>query len=761
MPVLNHAVKMPCQHCGTPTGEPDQYCCGACRVLADLHWQPHPDDQRLLHWQAYDSPDLRAEYNLSSSPDLLRLHFFVEGLECSSCVHLLEKLPEYDPLIRSARVNFGDSELFVEAVADAQPGRIAALVESLGYHPRFLRPRESAEILQDEQDRDFLRRLAVAGACAGNIMLLSVGVYGGAPAPWAQFLHALSILLFLPILFYSAVPFYRGAWSALKARRINVDLPLVIAFCGGFIASVVNLYHANDGIYLDSTAGFLFLILVSRWFLRRSHRRWLSPGSRRPWSTEMVRCLGPEGAHPRSSRQLNPGDLYELDPEQSLPVDSRLESPTALLDVSMMTGEAFPRVFQQGQKIFAGFRVLERKFRARALCRIEDSEISRLMTRIERDSFFKSQKADLFDRSARLLLLAVLGLGLLLIIFAPIFGLDLHASFQRALSLWIVACPCALAFGGPLAYGAGLREATEKGIFIKSADVFDRLEGIRRIVFDKTGTLTEGKLRLVAQEPADIPEQWKQLILSLESQSQHPVAHAFREAWRDQAENPLPLSDVHEIIGSRVFGVYEGQVFGVKSGDPEAAHLEVLFCQDQKILARFHFSDILRADTPAVLQALEQHFQLQLLSGDSQARVDSIATQLKLPPHQCLGRQSPSEKADFLRQSPGSMMIGDGANDAPALAAADVGIAVSGALEESFRRADVYFSRKGLAPLLDLLAIGQKTRRRVWRSLAFALCYNVVAGAAAVLGWVNPLVAALLMPISSLLIIVANSRRIQ
>lgn len=752
---------MPCMHCGTPTSEPDHFCCGACRVLADLNWEPHPEDQRLQHWQIYDSPDLRAEYNLSSSPERLRLHFFVEGLECSSCVHLLEKLPEYDPHIQSARVHFGDSELFIEADAQAQPGRIAALIESLGYHPRFLRPRESAELLQDEQDRDFLRRLAVAGACAGNIMLLSVGVYGGAPMPWSRFLHGLSVLLFLPILFYSAVPFYRGAWSALTSRRINVDLPLVIAFCGGFVASLINLYQANDGIYLDSTAGFLFLILVSRWFLRRSHRRWLSPGSHRPWSTETVRWLGPDGLIPRSSRQLNPGDLYELDPEQSLPVDSRLESPTALLDVSMMTGEAFPRVFQQGQKINSGFRVLEKGFRARALCRIEDSEMSRLMTRIERDSFFKSQKADLFDRTARLLLLAVLGLGLLLIALAPLFGLDLRESFQRALSLWIVACPCALAFGGPLAYGMGLREATEKGIFIKSADVFDRLPKIRRIVFDKTGTLTEGKLHLVSMDPAEIPEAWKQIILGLEAQSQHPVAHAFREAWRESAENPLPLSDVHEVIGSRVFGVYEGQVFGVKSGNPETAKLEVLFCQDQKTLARFYFADILREETSEVLKVLKNRFQLQLLSGDSQARVDAVAQALKLPAHQCLGEQSPADKANFIQQSPGSMMIGDGANDAPALAAADIGIAVSGALEESFRSADVYLSHKGLKSLLELFRIGQQTRLRVQRSLTFALCYNILAGIAALLGWVNPLVAAVLMPLSSLVIILANSRGIR
>ncbi|MBX3041592.1 MAG: HAD-IC family P-type ATPase [Bdellovibrionaceae bacterium] len=747
-----------CLQCGAPTSPGRNYCCSACEWLASDEWiKELPARGTPEKWRPYDDRQIWKNYDQSRSPESLKFHLHVAGLQCSSCVHLLEKLPEYDPAIREVRVRYGESDLFLEMNPVGRPGWVASLIEEMGYEPHFLLPSEDGAELQEEEDRGLLRRIAVAGACSGNIMLFTVPIYAGLAGSWKDLFNLIGLLLFLPILLYSAVPFYKGAWAALRTGRINVDLPLTVAMLGGFVASTWNFLRGSDFLYFDSTAGFLFLILVSRWFLRKSHRHWTKPEERLPWTQEIYQVrVSTNLIRGKILSQLKEDDVVQLSRQDVVPADGVLTSPHAVFSTALNSGEPFPRTFQQGQKILGGYQLLSDEAVMTLAKSPQESEMAKAWKMAQKEALYKGRRLSLFDQASQVLLGVVLTLGLLVLVAAPWLGLTWEDGFQRALALWIVACPCALAFGGPLAYAMALRKASKNGILIKSADVFDRLPQVKNIAFDKTGTLTEGRLRLVETHPSPLPPFWKSLILGLEKDSYHPVAHAFREAWPEHLNDTKSVEQVHEVMGSKVFGIFDHKLYSLQASPKESDALVIELRHDQKVLAEMEFEDILRPEAATLLQDLSPRYDLYLLSGDKPSRAARLGESLPLAAKNVFGGLSPSDKAAFIEAKSETLMIGDGANDGPAFAKAAVSIAMSGALEQSLRLADVYFIRSGLLSLKDLLQIGASVQKTVHRNLFFALGYNVIAGAFALAGFMNPLIAALLMPLSSALILLST-----
>lgn len=749
----------PCLYCGIPTRESDQYCCSACRLLADEAWiQTALTTPVSIKNRAYASNTVQNLYNASSHVEEKRFRISLQGLQCSSCVHLLERLPQYLPDVLNACVDFARSEIYVTTNDKISLSQLLSFIEEMGYSARPLQASETGDEIRLIEDRNLLIRLGVAGACAGNIMLFTVPLYGGLTGTIGEIFKLLTFVLFMPILFYSATPIYRSAWSGLKFSHLNVDVPLVVALWAGFLASLANFFRGEGGLYLDSTAGFIFLILVSRWFLRTSQHRWCEgPLSSSPWKNEVVVVRDEKGPQETLASELTANACFELAPGQVVPVDAVLLSQKGLFDTSWMTGESQPRVAMKEMKIAAGYRCLAAPVQLQATTTVQSSELAMSLRRIETELLSDSHRLNLFDQASKWLLSFVFLISAVLLCVGPWFGLDMSQAFERALSLLIVACPCALAFGGPLAYGMALRKAAAAGVLVRSADVLDRVLECETVVVDKTGTLTEGKLQLVEQKPDELPNWIKDLILSLEKKSSHPVAEAFRSTWINHRHDNLILHDVHEIPGEKIFGLYGGRLYCLQAGNRSDNHgLTINLTQDSQTLARFVFDDRIRPEAKAILQKLNKRFTLEILSGDRDDRVQRLIREVDVAGLSGRGDCLPKEKASLVKNKGRCLMIGDGINDLEALASAHVGMAMNGAVEHGLLQGSGYFLKPGLQPVLTLIQAAKKARTLTRRNLAFALVYNLAAGAAACLGLINPLVAALLMPVSSGLILIST-----
>lgn len=730
---------MECLYCKVGMNIPTQglFCCSACEALyrleneADKGIKTSSFEKRLQKYQ-----------NLQEIQSF-ELTFYVEGLHCSSCVHLLEKLPAFDPTVLQSTVHFGESTLRVRISPQGSWPKVAAIIEELGYQATALSSKENLFDHQKKENRQSLKRIGVAGACAGNMMLFVVPVYAGLAGKWAVVFNWMSFILFLPILFYSAQPFYQGAWNFLKYRVINVDLPIAIALLSGFSLSTYNLIRGEGPVYYDSTASFLFLILSSRYLLKRVQQKYLS-------GDYLLQ-------HLQLQKEFRLGSHLTLHQGERIPVDGVLLSPHAEVDMSLFNGESLPQAFRENMRVFAGTTLLSHKAEIRIESQGADTRLGKLLQQLSSESVQKSRFVTLTDRWAQVLIASVSFIALAFFILYSF--VDLNQALERSLALIVIACPCALAFGTPLAYGLALRRAQQGGLLVRNADVFEKVLQVRNIFFDKTGTLTEGRLRLASVE-GDLDLQDQRLILALQSISSHPVAFAFRHSWKHVQDLPK-LTSPKEILGEGVSGSWKGHEYTLKRSS-ELNILDFLTVEyriDGRLKAHFFFEDPLRDQMHETLKHLSSYqFQLHIASGDKKSRVLKTALLCGIPEENCHFELSPEQKLQLIQASQNTCMIGDGANDSLALKAADIGIAVKGSVDLSLISADVYFTRGGLGPFVDLLKISRQAHKTVRRNLLISLTYNAVGGALALGGFINPMVAAILMPISSVLIIISSLR---
>lgn len=747
-----------CKHCGTLTNFENQFCCSACEILYQVqhqNWLPQADsnfESIKKNFSYMDHPDFRNYYATKENPN--GFVFYVEGLQCSSCVHLIEKLPEFYSEVKTSEINFGLSTLVISGTEQMQLSHVAAVVSELGYRAWPLSPQENVIDRFKEENRAFIKKIAIAGASAGNIMLFVVPVYAGLTGSYATVFNWLSFLLFLPILFYSAIPFYQGAMNSFKYHVINVDLPIVIAMLSGFTVSTVNLVRGHGEIYYDSTASFIFLILATRFMVKRIQQKSLSESSLSQYiPIQSVKYKTVEGYSNKPSHKINPGDIIAIQPNQIIPADGTIYSISADLDMSLLNGESLPQTFAHGMKVFAGTRALNKEFEMIVEKTNSETEIGHIISKLERDSIQKTKFITLSDKIAQWLIGIVTSIAIVFFIFYGAL-VDYQEGLNRALALIVLACPCALAFGTPLTYAMSLRRARELGILIKNGNVFEKVLNIKNIFFDKTGTLTSGQLSLVQYFPNEVSEEMKSLILGLESNSSHPIAFAFRNAWREST--PLNLENLEEKLGFGVEGFYQGQKYSLESNQKreENGLMSVAFKKNGQALGYFYFSDELHQDTKQVIRMLNlRNYNVGILSGDRKFIVNNIAAETKIKPSMVFSELTPVEKQNKISEFENVCMIGDGANDALAMKSALIGIAVKGSVSLSLNSCDVYFTRPGLKSLLFLIDISQKAQDTLKRNLFFALLYNFIGGVLALLGFINPLIAAILMPVSSALIL--------
>lgn len=740
-----------CQHCGAYVPSGIAFCCAGCETVYSLL-----NAKGLGHYyELQDRYSFRKPAPVKQSSArpvaeelgaVTRARFYIDGIHCLGCLWLLEKLPELQPGVVSSSLDIAHQILEVEIRAGAVEWEtVLALLAQLGYPAKILKDETSgAEARRDDQRRQ-LARLATTAFCAGNIMLLTVCIYAGSDPEWTRRFQAINVALAVPALSYGAWPLYRAAFGSLRHGRLSVDLPIVFALLAGISLSLGSLLFGNGtDTYFDSLSMLVFLLLSSRYFLARYRE---SMARATPYLSFVSTERYLRGGQPVAADALQPGDRFELADGQRLPVDSVLAANLAHFDLSLLTGESAPVKFQRGDRVEAGARASGGQVELIAERPVATSRLQRILDQIQAQQLRGSQSVDFADRMGRYFVWVVLSLATFTI--AVHAASDVSEGLRRALALVIVTCPCVLAFAVPLALTRSLQRAATRGLLVRGADKVEALASAREIFLDKTGTVTTGDYHVLRWEGATAREVVA-AVLALEGRSAHPVGKAIVRHLAPLSA-PAEAEYVEEVPGQGVIGLVYGERWSVLRANQNlvAGENRVQVLRGHDVVAEIVLGDAIRPEAPFVIQTLRSlGLKPAILSGDSEETVAAVAAELGIESWQ--SRLSPEQKAEVLRQHPGAVMVGDGANDAIAFRAAAVGIALQGAVELSLQNSDLVITKPSLVGLLDAVWEARASMALVRRNFAFTLAYNVVAGGLAIGGLMNPLLAAVLMPLSAL-----------
>lgn len=705
---------------------------------------------RQIDFSFLDKAEFRDKY--ASGPAQNRISFYVEGIRCGKCVRKIENLSLELTGLRSLRVEMGKNLAHAEIDHDVLSfSKLAVHIEGLGYRPIPISREGDGGEAEKAEDRRHLIRLGVAAACAGNIMTFSFALYFGASAELTALFSWLSFALYLPVLTYVAWPFYTGAWTSLRHRQISIDLPMAVASVAGFAFSTVELLRGKTDFYFDSLSGFLFLILLSRWIQRRMQREFLRPQELlESLSLQRVRRVTENGWTWTPVDKAVPGDRILLMAPETVPCDAELISTSAHFSLAWLSGESRPKTFLRGGLVPAGARLLSGESQLSVQKVLKETGFGQILNEVRTFSLSKNAIVSLSDRWAQRLLITVFAVAIAFLAFYWVQSPE--EAIRRSLALIILACPCAMAFGAPLALASALRRAQRAGLIVRSANAFEKVAGVRTIFFDKTGTLTETDLKLIAGGEK-VPQVYQKIILSLENESLHPIAFALRNAFTVSESLP-PVEGWRENAGTGVSGFLYGKFYELKRGALKGRHTECTLFEDHHPLFHFSFEAQVKQGCARVLNELRARgLNLILLSGDKQESVEALGKSLGFAPNEIHFEIDPCGKAALVAKTPSSMMVGDGINDSLALIRANVGVAVSGGMEAALRSSSVYMTEPSLDGLLELFKISSSGLKLIRRNLLVSLIYNVTGGTFALLGFINPLVAALLMPLSSAFIL--------
>tara|TARA_R110002051_G_scaffold48299_2_gene94991 strand:+ start:94019 stop:96205 length:2187 start_codon:yes stop_codon:yes gene_type:complete len=688
------------------------------------------------------------------------LDLLVRGASCAGCIARIESGMLADERVETARLNLSTGRLALVWRGDAAAARgFVATLGKIGYPATPYEPERDSDP-HKEDERRLLRALAVAGFAMANVMLLSIAVWSGGQemsVAMQALMHRISALIVLPAVAYAGQPFFRSAWSVLKNRHVNMDVPISL---GVLLASGLSVYETVIGhgdTYYDAAVMLLFFLLIGRFLDMRLRAKagQAARGLAAMQATTANRLRSDGALDSVAARDVRAGDALVLAAGDRVPVDAVIVEGEGALDASLVSGETAPVEARPGVQVFSGMLNLDGKLVVRASADRDNSLLSEITRMVEAGEQSRSRFVRLADQAARLYVPLVHSLALATLIGWFVLAGDPRTAIVNAIAVLIITCPCALGLAVPAVQVVASGRLFKAGVLVKSGDALERMAKIDTVVVDKTGTLTEGRPRLV--EPEALPDGTLELAARLARTSRHPLSRAVADA----AGMGPAASDVHETPGGGLECVEDGmrlrfgsaRWLGIEAAsDP---HSEAWLVIDEGDPVRFRFQDRLRSDARETIDGLRQRgCQIELLSGDRTGPVGLIAAELgidawtaELKPQQKIARIE-ALKAD----GRSVLMIGDGINDAPALASADASVSLAAAAEISQAAADFVLQGNKLAGCLVALDISRAAKRRVLENFTLAAGYNMIAVPLAVMGMVTPLIAAIAMSGSSILV---------
>jgi Cu2+-exporting ATPase len=690
---------------------------------------------------------------------MLESRFVVPGIRCAGCIGKIERGFTDLAGIAGARVNFTAKRVLVRHSPETSSDAIVAVLEQLGFEAQPAGADPLAA--NDAETRRLLRALAVAGFGMMNVMLLSISVWSGATGPTREVFHWLSALIAVPVVGYAGLPFFASAAKALRSRRTNMDVPISI---GVLLATGLSLFETATGgqhAYFDGAVMLLFFLLAGRVLdaMMRDRAR-AGIGALLGRMGREATIVSQDGSTMRvASGAIEPGMLMLVAAGEALAVDGEVIDGETSLDMSLLTGESLPCAAGPGTTVYAGTVNLGEPIKVRVTADADDTAISDIARLMEDAGQSRSRYVRIADRAARLYAPLVHSLALASLVGWLLAGAGVHQALLVAVSVLIITCPCALGLAVPAAHVVAAGALVRSGVLIKDGSALERLAEADFVAFDKTGTLTLGEPRPTNLDILSATQQ--AIALALAQTSRHPLSRGLAAALRSQCVMAAPVEDLSETAGHGVSGRYLGEEVGlvrpaIASGEQQTADLLIGGARSS-----LFFNDPLRLDVGETLVSLgELEIDAMIISGDTASPVAQVAEQFALP---FVAAALPAEKLAHLHRLADEgrkvLMVGDGLNDGPALAAAHVSLAPASASDVSRQAADAVFLGAGLMPV----AIGVRVARRalgiVRQNFRLAIGYNLIAVPLAVAGLVTPLIAAVAMSLSSL-IVVGNSLRL-
>jgi len=796
-------TKQACYHCGLPVPSASYYpvniqgkeqlmCCPGCQAVAlaivdgglESFYQfrtasnDRPELLEAQRWDIYDLTEVQAEFVIPFDDNFKQANLLLEGISCAACSWLIETHLKKNPAIQSVTVNLSTHRCAIVWDAQHPLSIIFKSLAAIGYLPRPATDDQQQQLIKKE-NRIALFRIGVAGFGTMQAMMVAVGMYTGATDFWLDFLRWLSMLVATPVVFFSAWPFFQSAWRSIQMRHLVMDVPVALAIGLAYSASVWATVSGTGEVYFESVSMFTLFLLVGRYVeLRARHRNRLAFGNLAQLMPLTACCVREEnGCEVEQSmpiKTLKLGDLIRVKAGETFPCDGRVVAGESAVVEALLTGESRPVSKNPGDMVIAGTlnNHSPLKVEVTALgAATQLSAIERLATQAADE---KPQQVLAADRIARFFI------ARLLIVCSAVFAFWLWYRPEQALwvtlSVLVVTCPCALALAMPAALSAATANLRKRGFLVARGHVIEALNGVNRVIFDKTGTLTKGKFvveQVVSFSGVDASkEEVLGLAAALEAGSNHPLAAAF-QPWQDMYK----AGDVKQITAAGVEGRIGDQVYRLGTTEfvaelltdfseslelPDALHTWLLLANEQMPLAWIALVDEVRPDATTLIERLKTHgIAVELLSGDQSGAVAQLAQQLGIDDY--IAGAKPSDKLSHLsqRQAAGDkvLMIGDGINDVPVLAGADVSVAMASASDLAQTRADSVLLNDRLEVIADALEIARRTKGIITQNLRFSLVYNLLALPLAAAGMIPPWLAAIGMTASSL-IVVFNALRL-
>ena len=693
----------------------------------------------------------------------LRLELSVPSIHCGGCIHKIETALSEIKNVASARVNLSTKRLTVCFWNKDKPPAIGTTLSQLGFEAHLS---GSTQVKSDAPLRSLLKALAVAAFAAMNIMMLSVAVWAGADPQTRQMFHLVSAIIAFPALIYSGRVFYLSAWQAVKHGRTNMDVPISVGLFITFAMSLYDTVIGGEHAYFDAATMLLFFLLIGRTLdhMMRERARSAVNGLQKliPIGVNKLEADGTTTYLPTD--KIEPGMMIALVAGNHVPVDGIIEKGYSDIDLSLVSGESDPVTVQKGSSLVSGALNLSGPLVLRVTAPANGSYLADMIRLMERAEQSRSQFSRLADRVASLYAPFVHLTAIIAFAFWFILNGDAHHALTIAVSVLIITCPCALALAVPMVQVTASRRLFEAGILIKDGSALERLNEVGSIIFDKTGTLTLDEPALL--NPSHIEREVMQVAASLAVLSSHPYARSIDMCWKEYSSEYLEVKDVAEIAGCGIEGIVNSHTYRLGRIDWAATDVSKeqveqatgpILTKDGVLVIEFKFKDELRPESKSVIQELQRYgIPLSILSGDTKEKVVQIASSLDLEDY-CWA-MVPDQKLNVVetasRNGEKPLMIGDGINDAPALAAAHVSIAPASATDVGRTAADIVLLRNNLDGILTLFGTAKMAKRLTTQNIGFAIAYNLVAIPFAFLGYITPLYAALAMSASSVIVVV-------
>lgn len=689
----------------------------------------------------------------------------VEGIHCASCIRLIENALSSAAGVLEGRVNMSTERMTVRwQGAREEADRLAANVAALGYK---LHPLDAGATHEDEQEKRLLRAIAVSGFAAANMMLISMGLWSSTTETMGvatrDLLHWISALIALPAVLYSGQPFFRSAIDVLKERRTNMDVPISLAVILASAMSLFETVNQGEHVYFDSAVMLLFFLLIGRYLDARAKGKARESAARLLSRLQGFAAVENDGKLEQVPiKDLREGMIVVVAVGENIPADGTVLSGQSSADLSLITGETVPEAIAPGSGVFAGTVNLSAPVRVEVSKASQKSLLSEIVRLMEVAEQSASRYVRMADMAARLYTPVIHSMGALtflgwwLVMSAP-----WQVSLLNAVTVLIITCPCALGLAVPVVQVLASGRLMRRGILLKSGDALEKLAVIDTVVFDKTGTLTMGRPELIS---SDHDNSGMTMAASIAAHSKHPLSAALTRAY----EGELTEMTVSEVPGKGLEAQKDGKRLQLGSrswcgpaGDDGHTALEMWLAIDGEPVTRFAFADQLRKDAKVTIANLKNAgMDVQLLSGDREAVAASIAGDAGIETWQA--GVSPVEKCDRMKalQAEGKkiLMVGDGLNDAAAMAFAHVSMSPSSAVDITQNTADVVFQGDRLKPVATAFDTAKTSMRLVKQNFALAVIYNIIAIPLAVMGYVTPLVAAIAMSGSSIVVILNSFR---